>query len=430
MKITAAFLVFLAVVTASANAQVLQGRLVTSAFAWQMHDTVGVSSSHLYGYQTVQLSLVKGDYTLSTYLQGWNDFSGPVKNNGTIRLYNLYFNWRNIADLGELTLGRQTIFAGAGTGTIDGIKATGRFLENKVKVIGYAGPLAPPALGAQSTEGIWDNALYGGQVVVAPVDFAQSSVSYSRKQIQPEAYSALRRDSLFNPYLVEIRPSASVEEYLSGDVSAEYDMVYGYLRYDHDLKLEKMARFQFFTRVKPIDRFGITAEYIQREPRIYYNSIFSAFTYNSLKEYEFGLEYEVQYVKDLQVFGRYGRVSYEGEKSEQYTFGANWNHISASASSISGYNGTINAGSLNAGYPLMDNMLTPTIMLSYGRYKLSRYEKNRVEVLSGALGVVYRPMTALSVDTQVQMVQNKIYKNDVRLFLRASYFLNERLTWF
>lgn len=430
MKIIPALLLSLAVVTSCSNAQILRGRLVSSAFAWQLHDTVGVSSNHLYGYQTVQLSLIKDNYTLSTYVQGWNDFSGPTKNNGTLRLYNLYFNWRNIADLGELTLGRQTVFAGAGIGTIDGIKAVGRFFDNKVKVVGYAGPLAPPSLGAQSTENIWDNAMYGGQVVVAPVDFGRASISYMRKQLQPEAYQALRRDSLLNPYLVDIRPSASVEEILSGDLSAEYDMVYAYLRYDHDLKFETMSRFQFFTRVKPIERFGVTAEYIQREPRISYNSIFSAFTYNSLQNYEFGLEYEVHYVKDLQVFGKYGAVKYDNESSEQYTFGANWRNISASASSISGYNGTINAASINAGYPLMDNKLTPTLMFSYGRYKLSRYDKGRVDALSGALGVVYRPTTVLSFDTQVQMVANKIYKNDVRLFFRVSYLLNERLSLF
>jgi hypothetical protein len=430
MKIISALLVSLAVVTACSNAQVLQGRLVTSAFAWQNHDTVGVKSSHLYGYQTVQLSLIKGDYTLSTYLQGWNDFSGPTKNNGTLRLYNLYFNWRNIANFGELTLGRQTVFAGAGTGTIDGIKAVGRFLENKIRVIGYGGPLAPPALGAQSTEKLWDNAMYGGQIVVAPVDFGQASVSYTKKQMQPEAYTALRRDSLFNPYLIEINPSASVEEYLSGDVSGEYGMFYGYVRYDHDLKMKQMSRIQFFTRVKPIERFGITLEYLKREPRISFNSIFSAFTYNSLKEFEFGIEYEVHEIPDLQVFAKYGEVSFGDETSLQYTYGANWKYVSASASSVFGYNGRINAASLNAGYPLMENKLTPTLMFSYGHYKLSRYDAKREIAVSGALGVVYRPMPVLSFDTQVQMVYNKIYKNDVRLFIRASYLLNERLTLF
>ncbi len=429
MKIIPAILVALTVAAQCVSAQILQGRLVTSAFAFQQQDS-GSSASHLYGYQSVQLSFIKGDYTLSTYFQGWNDFSGPTKNNGTLRLYNLYFHWRNIANYGDLTFGRQTIFAGTGIGTIDGLKAVGRFLDNKVKVVGYAGPLAQPSLGAQPVDNIWDNAMYGGQVVVAPVEFGQASVSYMHKQLQPEAYSAIRRDSLFNPYLAEIRPSASIEEYLSADVSGEYDMVYGYLRYDHDLQAEKMARFQFFTRVKPLERFGITAEYMKREPRISYNSIFSAFTYNSLEEFEVGLEYHVHHFRDLHVFGKYGQVSFGDETSQQYIFGGSWKYISASASSISGYNGTINAASFNAGYPFMNNTLTPTLMVSYGRYKLSRYETKRESVLSGALGVVYRPLPVLSFDTQVQWIQNKIYKNDVRMFFRASYLLNERLTLF
>ena len=132
MKTTLAILVFIGVLAECSTAQVLQGRLVTSAYGWQRQDTVGSSSNHLYGYQTVQLSLTKGDYSVSTYLQGWNDFAGPLKNEGKLRLYNLYFKWRNIADLGELTLGRQAVFAGVGVGTIDGIN-----IYNETTTVGY-----------------------------------------------------------------------------------------------------------------------------------------------------------------------------------------------------------------------------------------------------------------------------------------------------
>ena len=430
MKTLFALLVVLGILTNCATAQLLQGRLVTSAYGWQRQDTVGSSSGHLYGYQTVLLSLTKGDYSISTYLQGWNDFAGPLKNEGKIRLYNLYFKWRNIADLGELTLGRQAVFAGVGVGTIDGINASARLLDNKVKLVGYAGPLAPADLGAQPTDNLWDNAMYGAQVVVAPIEYGQASVSYMKRNLQPQSYMATRYDPSTGPYLTEIRPMASNEEYLSGDVSGQYDFIYGYVRYDHDLQLEKMSRIQFFTRVKPVDRIGVTAEYLQREPRVSYNSIFSAFVFNSLKDYELGLEYEVPYVSDLQVFGKYGEVSYGDEKSTQLTGGAAWKYVSASASIISGSNGKINAASLNAGYPLLDNMITPTVNFSYGRYKLSQYDLKRDVALSVALGVVYRPVTVFSVDTQIQWIQNKIYKNDVRLFFRASYLLNERLSLF
>jgi pimeloyl-ACP methyl ester carboxylesterase len=410
--------------------QFLQARFVSSAYAWQRHDTVGSSSNHLYGYQTIQLSLSKNDFTFSTYVQGWNDFAGPLKNDPKLRLYSLSLKWRNIGDVADATIGRQAVFAGVGNGTVDGLSASARFLDKRIKVLGYIGALAPPGMKGEIIDNPSDNAMYGAQVVAMPVDFGQISVSYTNKRIQPEAYTALRRDSLFNPVLVEISPSARIEEYISADASGEYEIVYGYLRYDHDLQFERMSRFQFFTRIAPIERIGITVEYLKREPRISYNSIFSAFTYNSLKEFEVGLEYEVHFLEDVRTFARYGEVSYGEEISQQYTFGANWKYISASASSISGYNGRINAASINGGYPLFDKMLTPTASFTYGYYKLNRYQAKRHPAVSAALGVVYRPMPVLSVDTQVQWIQNKIYKNDIRLFVRASYLLSERLTLF
>lgn len=432
MKIYRLFLPLLAILSVAqiSSSQFLQARFVTSAYAWQRHDTVGTTSNHLYGYQTAQLSLSQDDFTLSAYLQAWNDFSGPIKNDPKLRLYSLSLKWRNIADMGEATIGRQAIFAGVGNGTVDGISASARFLEKRIKVLGYIGALAPAGMKGEIIEDPSENAMYGAQVVAMPVDFGQVSVSYTNKRIKPEAYTALRRDSVFNPVLVEISPSARMEEYISADVRGEYDMVEGYLRYDHDLQFEKMSRFQLFTRITPVERIGITAEYLKREPRISYNSIWSAFTYNSLKEFEFGLEYEVHFLDDVRTFARYGEVSYGDEISQQYTFGANWKYVSASASSLSGYNGRINAVSINGGYPLFDRTLTPTGSFTYGYYKLNRYQAKRDPALSASLGVVYRPMPVLSVDTQVQWIQNKIYKNDVRLFLRASYLLSERLTLF
>jgi hypothetical protein len=414
----------------SATGQLLRARFVTSAYAWQRYDSVGSTSNHLYAYQTAQLSYTVKDFTFSTYLQGWNDFAGSFKNDPKLRLYNLFVKVRNIGTVADATLGRQPVFAGAGNGTIDGFSARGRFLDNRVTVLGYVGALPPAGMKAAIIDAPADNAMFGGQIVALPVDFANVSLSYMNRRIQPEAYTALRRDSLFNPILTEIRPSAQIEEIISADVSGEYEMVYAYVRYDHDLLLEKMAKVQLFTRVKPIERWAVTAEYLQREPRISYNSIFSAFTFHSLEEYEFGLEYDVEYVKDLQAFGRYGEVSFGDEISQQWTFGLNWKYFSASASSVYGYNGRINAASIHGSYPLMDNTLTPTASFTYGYYKLNRYQPKRDPALSAALGAVYRPMTTLSVDAQVQWIQNKIYSNDVRLFLRASYFLNEQITLF
>lgn len=421
--------ILLLVFLASAFSQMFQARVVSSAYAWQRHDTVGQKSDHLFGHQSIQLSIAGENLSFHTYAQGFNDFSGPVKNDAQYRLYNLYFKWTNLFDVLSLSLGRQAVFAGVGNGTIDGGTASLKFFDSKLKVLGYYGALPPPR---QKVEMIGDkknNFMTGAQIVAAPVEYGQVSLSFVNRRIQSEPYSALRRDSLFNPYLTEIKPTAMAEKYVSGDASVDYeDFVSGYVRYDYDIEAEKNSRIQLFTRVKVLEPLSVTGEYIQREPRISYNSIFSVFAYNTLKEYEVGVEYAL--TGACQVFAKYGSVSYGDDDSQRLTVGANGKHVSVSFSRDIGYAGELNAASANCGYPLLDNMLTPTLMVSYAKYKLSESSSSLDAAISAALGLTYRPLKVLSFDTQVQWIQNKIYKNDVRLFLRGSFLLSQRLDIF
>jgi hypothetical protein len=409
------------------SAQFLQLRLVSSANAWQLQDTVGQSSNHLFGYQTVQLSLSGENLSFHTYLQGFNDFAGPLKNEGTIRFYDFYLKYTNIFEMLDFSLGRQEVFAGVGYGTIDGGIASVRLLDSRLKVLGYYGALPSPGQKFEMIGDQKDNNMFGAQVIGLPTDFARVSLSYMQKNIKPENYWAIRKDSLFNPVTTEISPSATAEQYLSGDVSIDYDIISAYARSDFDLNQENFSRVQLFTRVKVMDPLSLTGEYIHREPRLLYNSIFWVFAYNTISEYEIGAEYSI--CKDWQVFGKFGSVSYGDDNSNQVTLGGSTKYVSASFSWNTGYGGDLAAFSLNAGYPLFDNQLTPTIVVGYAHYKL---ESNAPisDALSGAIGAVYRPIPALSLDAQVQWIQNKIYNNDVRLFLRGSYYLGEHLNIF
>jgi len=415
-------------------AQRLQARFVTSAYAWQRQDSIGTSSNHLFGYQTIQLSVAGENLSFSTYLQGFNDFAGPVKNDGILRVYNLYFKASNIANLADVSLGRQAVFAGVGTGTIDGGLASLKFLDSRVKLVGYYGSLPSERYKMSLISNASDNFMTGGQIVGSPADFAQISVSYMEKHIRPETYLGIRRDSLFNPYLTEIKPSAAAEEYVSGDINLEYnDVISGYGRYDYDLLSEKNSRIQLFGRVKPfgslnvkgLEPLSLTAEYIQRDPRLLYNSIFSVFTFNSLKEYEVGGEYAIG--SNWQVFAKYGTVSYNDASQNQITVGVNGEHVSLSVTRDNGDGGELSAASLNLGYPLLENKLTPTLLVGYAHYKLSEYSSTLDNALSVGVGAVYRPTRVLSVDAQAQWIQNKIYNSDMRFFVRVNYLLSKQL---
>jgi hypothetical protein len=430
-----ACLIFLSV--SCAFAQRLQARFVTSAYAWERQDTIGTSSQHLFGYQTIQLSIAGEKLSFNTYLQGFNDFAGPVKNEGVLRVYNAYFKMSNIAQLADVSLGRQAVFAGVGNGTIDGGLASLKFLDSRLKLVGYYGTLPSPRYKAELISDAADNYMTGGQLVAAPADFAHLSFSYMQKHIRPETYVGIRRDSLFNPYPIEIKPSAMAEEYLSADVNLEYnDVISGYGRYDYDLLSEKNSRIQLFTRVKPfgslnvkaLEPLSLTGEYIQRDPRLLYNSIFSVFTFNSLKEYEIGAEYA--FGAYWQVFAKYGAVSYNDATQNQITVGVNGEHVSFSATRDNGDGGELSAASLNLGYPLLENKLTPTLLLGYAHYKLSEYSSKLDDALSVAVGAVYRPSRVFSVDAQAQWIQNKIYSSDLRFFVRVNYLLSHQLEIF
>ncbi|MBF8247460.1 MAG: hypothetical protein HW374_260 [Bacteroidetes bacterium] len=422
------FVLSVLLTTQHASSQLIQARFVSSAYGWKQQDTVGKSSNHLFGYQTIQFSATKEQFSLHTYWQGFNEFAGDLQNRGQYRLYNLYLRGTNLFNLADITVGRQPVFAGVGAGTIDGALAAVKLLDSQVKISGYYGSLPPPSQEASLIGNAKNNSMAGAQVFAMPAEYAQLSLSYMKRTIQPDVYTATRRDSLFNPSLIEIRPSAREEKYLSGDFNLEYeDFASLYGRYDYDMLLEKRSRIQLFTRVKATGGLGVTAEYLQRDPRISFNSIFTAFTYNSLKEYQLGIEYSL--TEEHMLYLRYGSLSYSDEDVKTITVGGNSRHVGASVSTSTGYPGDLTSVSLNAGYPMMDNSLTPTLILSYARYKLN--EQAPLEgALSTGFGAVYRPLPELSLDAQFQWIQNKVYKSDTRLFLRVSYLFLERLDLF
>lgn len=419
----------LLVIAGSAEAQRFQGRFVTSGYVWQRSDTVDVTSTHVFGFQLMQLSLATENVTVQTYLQVFNDFAGPLKNRAQGRVYNLFAQWRNIGGLADVSVGRQYIFAGVGNGGIDGGSFTLRFLNSRVRVLGYGGALVPAGQKSKFFQDMSDNFMVGGRVRFEPVDFATISLSFVQKDIKPKAYSAIRGDSITPVYSVEIKPTASAEQYLGADFDVSYnrlETVNGRLEYD--MYLEKLSRIQLFTRVRVLDRLAVTGEFLQRDPRLRYNSIFSVFSYNTLHDYEGGIEYE--FLPGWNAVAQLGSVSYGDESNTQLTLGVNGKYVGGSLSHTTGYNGKISSASLNAGYPLMNRMLTPTLLLSYAQYKLSDAVTDLDAAFAMGIGLVYRPMPVLSVDGQLQWITNKIYQNDVRLMLRASYLMSETLNLF
>jgi hypothetical protein len=408
-----------------AQAQLVNGRFVTSLYTWEKFDTVNSSKTYLRGFQNVQLAVAEGDVSLNTFLQGAVNTDGSV---GLVRAYNLYLRWANIGKAVDVTLGRQAVYAGAGYGTIDGVSARLRLLHDRVTVTGFGGA-APSRDFSGVRKDYHDNLNFGGQVVTTAIPGARVGVSYMNRREQRDPYWTLRaRDSSFNavPYYVTFQPEA--EELVSGDASytyAELFSVYG--RYDYDLHDSKTARIQAGGRVNVSPEVALTADYMHRLPRVSYNSIFSAFTLNAVDEIEGGVEYG--FSRLVRGFARLASVSYSDERSTRWTIGVNAGYGSASYSGSNGYAGELQSFTLQGMYPLLDNMVVPSAGISFASYRLSP-EDSRNDAWSIVLGGTVRPSRTFSFDVQGQWMTNTVYARDLRALVKLNYWFAERLSLF
>lgn len=414
-----------------AHSQLVNGRFLTSFYSWRQFDTVGSSANNIRAFQTVQLSIAQGDISLHTYLQG---SAGGTNDVGRVRFYNLYVDWSNIGKVVDLSLGRQAIYAGVGNGTIDGLRASAKFWQEKIRVTGFAGATVNNDF-TRIRRDFHDNLSFGGQVVTTALPDLRFGISYlNRRQERDPYWTARTRDTSFVPVLYLVGNDSPAEEYGSVDASYTYQsLVSVYARYDHDFKLTRTFRGQGGARVNVTPELALTADYFYRAPHVTYNSIFSVFAQNSVSEIEGGVEYAV--TPTLRAFGKYAFVSYPADngitkdKNNRWTIGLNSVYGSFSYAGSDGYAGQLQSVSIQGAYPLWQRLVVPTLGVSYASYRLSA-DAPRDNALSILLGATLRPASAFSFDVQGQWMTNRIYKNDLRLHVRFMYWFAERLSIF
>jgi hypothetical protein len=407
------------------SGQIVNGRLSTSFYTFERFDTVGDSKTYIRGYQSAQFDITKNDISLHTALQAAASFKSITDERNTFKVYNIYFKWRNIFDLVDLSLGRQPVYQGVGNGLIDGGSAKLKLFDNKVILSAYGGGNVDPSLEGKITKHIKDNYLLGSQMVTNLIPDLRIGLSYMNRHRERLPYTTIRPDSIGLPEQRFIEVGSSSEQFAGVDISYSFkSLARLYGRYEHDINLEKISRGQIGARLYVTKQVALTGDFIYRQPRITYNSIFQVFNYSSNSEVEGGIEY--YYHPLLNFFGKFAYVKYSGEHTQRYTVGMNAEYGSLVYSGNSGYAGELSSISAQLMYPLFDNVLTPTIGISRSSYKLTK-ESESFDTFTGLFGAVIRLQQSFSLDTQIQWMNNKVYKNDLRFLLKINYLFTERL---
>lgn len=423
-------LVFILIIGSNAilQSQILNGRFSTSFYSFEKFDTIGASNLILRAFQTLQLDVTKDQYSFHSLLQGNTNISGDVYEASPIKFYNIYFKVRKIFNFADLSLGRHSVFAGVGNGLIDGATIRLAFFQNKLILKTFGGADADYKLKPEFTKNLKDNYIIGFQLIGNPIEDLSIGVSYVDHHKERLSYIIPRPDSSGLVYYPEISYNSNMEQLASTDINFEYPSYFRIqARYDYDLNLEQSSRIQFGTKIYLLKNISIIGDYIQRTPRLYYNSIFQVFDSQNNEEIETGLEYVFN--QKIRFFGKFANVQYSGDKTNRFTFGMNTNYGSLVYSGSNGYAGELSNVSAQLFYPMHNRKIIPMISVSRASYKLQK-NGNRYESFVGVIGISTQLVKYLSLDAQINWISNRIYKDDLRLLLKANYFFSQRLNIF
>jgi hypothetical protein len=405
-------------------AQNINGRLSSSLYSLERYDSLYSSEKYLRAYEMLNLNFNYENVSVRSFLNLEGNLSNKMEYDPRLRFYNLYFEARNLFDVATIKLGRQPIINSVAGGLLDGASLS---LKNDVyKFTAYYGGNVPAYQKFELIDNWNDNYILGGKFTTTILNGFQIGIGYINKNFKPQSYETIRLSSDLNPITVEIENKSNQYEFVTGEVNySQAGLVNIFTRYDYDLNFKQTSKIEFDARTEAVDRLGINVYFNYREPKIRYNSIFAVFDYGNTYEVELGADYKI--TNGLTVNGKFGNVQYKDDNSQRIGIGLTTELGTVNYRKTFGYAGELDAVSLYSGYTVLDGLLTPSIGVSYTKYKLSPTDAESNNLTTLLAGLNIRPLRMLSFDIQAQYMDNKIYKNDFRFFFKLNYWFNFNL---
>ncbi len=421
-KLTVFVLVLLFAV--SVKAQNINGSISSSVYSFERFEDQSNSNTYFRTFQSLYLNINKQNFSLRTRLNLEADIAQKMDNDPRLRFYNLYFEARKIFDVATLKIGRQPLYNVVAGGIFDGAALDVNI--NKFAFSGFYGGSVPAYQKLKLIDNFSENYILGGKFNYTPLENLRLGLYYIDKNFKSQSYEAIRLDENNNPITLLIEQKSNQYRYASADVSFMQPKEFSaYTRLDFDFNIFKPSKFEISGRYEQIENLGLSVYYNYRQPHIRYNSIFAVFDYGNTQEIEVGGDYRINNL--FTVVGKVANVIYKDENSQRITIGINSGYGSISYRKNMGYAGEMDAFSVFSAYSFFDGLLTPSLGLGYTAYKLSSTSpKYNITTLIG--GINYRPIKALSFDLQSQYFNNKIYKNDFRVFFKVNYWFNTNLS--
>lgn len=359
---------------------------------------------------------------LHAYLTARNDLTNESLDDTRTRLYHGYLEWNSGAAITRplrysVRAGRQWVSAGVGSGTLDGIW----FSADHRKWAGFT--LFGGTLGIESRDQ-WrfddpdDSRRLGGELRVHPVWGAGSA--------EPEvavSFADTRRDGTEDARRIGVRGSLFVRRQLRLWSETRHDFLL-------DRTFGNAAGVEFLQRARAL---RVWAEYNRRTPDLRASSIFAVFDTKPVAELRGGIAlglggpyrgsvditrtdfkapaYTVA-VDDAQVVSR-SKV----DRCTSYRFVVQRGAVQAGIRFESGFGGD-RFGLVASADRSFGEKWEARVDLGYENYDYGSLVTEDNTVSSGLLSVGYRPLRNTKLTAQIEGLNNRDLKRDVRLLAR------------
>ncbi len=414
---------FLIVLPFMIYSQTLNGRVSSSYYSFERYSLPGISQTYVRAYQTMNMSLNKGNFSLKTRIALEGDIVNPLEKDPRIRLYNFILEYRKLFGVVTAKVGRQSLFNSLAGGAYDGVSL--KLSKYGISLSTLIGVNVPPYQKIALSDSYKDNYVFYSKLKITAIKTLNLSFSFINKNYKPIEYSAYRLDSLLNPIQYLVRKNSTQFTYVSGEFNfTPKNNLSLFSKLDYDLNFEQISKVVLRGRMEVVKNLGVNLYYNYRAPRIRYNSIFSVFDFANTQEIEAGFDYK--YSPTITFNGNFGFVQFKDANSQRVNVGVITRYVSFNYRKTFGFAGELDAFSFSAGKPFLNNLIVPTIGFSYTDYKLA-YNENKNKLVSFLAGVNIRPWKRLSLGLQGQYLNNKFYNNDFRVFLRINYWFSTKL---
>ncbi|MBS1516753.1 MAG: hypothetical protein JSS91_01560 [Bacteroidetes bacterium] len=411
--------------TISIYGQSLNLRFSTQVYSWQRADSIAGDSktSHLRSYQNLLIDVSQNKWSLNTLIQTDADLLNKIGDGFNYRFYNLFIKGSNLFNVLDVKLGRQYLFAGVGSGAMDGLYLKLKAGKNKeYQFTAYGGSIARLDYEIKGYAPFSENSVFGGNFYYYGVRDLMANLSYVNRHKKPEPYTAIRFDSLYNPYQTEINIDSPADQLLGLDINYNYlKKYYFFSKVYYDINNRKLYRGEINANIPLNEALRFTGFYSYRQPQIRYNSIFSTFAQSENQEAGGGIDYTFK--NGINIYGKISDVIYTDDNSLKFLIGFSHPSYGLAYTHYSGYSGESNGFNGYFYRQIVKEKLSVNLGLNYSSYRLGDYSTDKENAFSGLLGLTFRPVPQFSVDAQGQFITNRIYKTDTRFLLGINYWL-------